>query len=330
MRVLITGVTGQAGTILAEQLTDAGHAVHGLVRGQARAECSRLPERIADRVSLIEGDLSDQSSLISAIHATEPDVVYNLAAATFVGMSWRQPAVMSEITGVGALRVLEAIRIVNPKIRFVQASSSEQFGSSGDAFQEARAQMDELVPFRPRSPYGVAKTFAHLTTVNYRESYGLHASTAIMFNYESPRRGPEFLPRKVSLAVSRIAAGETVRLKLGNLDTMRDWGWAEEYMAALPLIAAQEFPDDYVLATGEAHTVRELISYAYEYAGLGQVVMDRTMEELTPEHVRPADIAYLCGDASKAKAVLGWEATWKFRDVVRGLVDADMKRMGIR
>ena len=260
----------------------------------------------------MDGDLLDQSSLQRALVLAEPDVVFNLGALTFVGMSWDQPTLMTEVTGLGVLRMLEAIRAVNPAIRFLQASSSEMFGQVREMPQR------ETTPFWPRSPYGVAKLFAHHVTVNYRESYGLHASTAIMFNHESPRRGEEFVTRKVTRAATRIAAGLQAKLALGNLEARRDWGWAEDYMTALPLIAAQE-PDDFVLATGETHSVRELVEMAFDEVGLdyrNHVTRDEAM-------LRPADVPVLLGDASKARDVLGWEATVKFEQIVSRLIAAD-------
>ena len=262
-------------------------------------------------MTLIEGDLLDQSSLQRALVESEPDVVYNLGALTYVGMSWDQPTLMTEVTGLGVLRMLEAIRAVDPTIRFVQASSSEQFGAVRETPQ------NEETPFYPRSPYGVAKLFAHHVTVNYRESYDIRASTAIMFNHESPRRGEEFVTQKVAKAVKRIAQGSQELLRLGNLNASRDWGWAPDYMRALPLIAAA-LPDDFVLATGEAHRVGDLVVAAFAAAGIDwrdRVIMDA-------EFLRPADVECLQGDASKAKRVLGWEATVRFDEIVKRLVEA--------
>lgn len=310
MRALITGVTGQDGSYLAEQLVAEGHEVYGLIRGQRNPKRGWIQSLVPD-LRLIEGDLLDQSSLQRALVAAEPDVVFNLAALTFVGMSWDQPVLMTEVTGLGVLRMLEAIRLVNPRIRLVQASSSEQFGSEP-------APQDERTAFHPRSPYGVAKTFAHHVVVNYRESYGIHASTAIMFNHESPRRGEEFVTQKVAKAAKRIANWEDDRLALGNLDSKRDWGWAPDYMRALPMIAAQDEPDDYVLATGEAHSVLQLVEAAFDEVGLDwrrYVVRD-------PDLYRPADVEHLCGDAIKAKRVLGWEPTVTFREIVARMVEA--------
>jgi GDPmannose 4,6-dehydratase len=316
MRALITGVTGQDGSYLAEQLTADGHEVWGLVRGQANPKRGWI-QQLVPSLQLLDGDLLDQSSLVDALQAAKPDVVFNLGAVTFVGMSWQQPTLMTEVTGLGVLRLLEAIRQVDPAIRLVQASSSEMFGS-------APAPQNELTPFRPRSPYGAAKAFAHHTTVNYRESYGLHASTAIMFNHESPRRGEEFVTRKVSLAVARIAAGQQREpLELGNSTAYRDWGWAPEYVAALPLIAQQETPGDYVLATGEAHSVADLYELAFREVGLSWAGNTR----YNPSLLRPADVQHLRGDATRAREMLGWQARVRFAEVVRRLVESDLQAL---
>lgn len=312
MRALITGVTGQDGSYLAEQLAEAGHEVFGLLHGQRNPKRAWIQDLVPS-LQLVEGDLLDQSSLQHALVAAGPDVVFNLGALTFVGMSWRQPTLMTEVTGLGCLRMLEAIRAVDPGIRMVQASTSEMFGSSP-------APQRESTPFHPRSPYGVAKLFAHHTAVNYRESYGLHVSTAIMFNHESPRRGEEFVTRKVTAAAARIAAGQQTHLGLGNLHSRRDWGWAPDYTRALPLMAAADEPGDYVLATGETHSVRELVEAAFDAVGLDwrqHVRQDR-------EQFRPADVEDLQGDPGHAREALGWEPTWKFADIVRYLVAADV------
>ena len=308
MRALITGVTGQDGSYLAEQLTADGWEVYGLIRGQRNPKREWIAS-LVPTMRLIDGDLLDQSSLQRALVESEPDVVFNLGALTFVGMSWDQPTLMTEVTGLGALRMLEAIRAINPRIRFVQASSSEQFGAVRESPQR------ETTPFWPRSPYGVAKLFAHHVTVNYRESYGIHASAAIMFNHESPRRGPEFVTSKVIHGALDIAAGATGPLRLGNLEARRDWGWAPDFMRALPLIAMQDQPDDFVLATGEMHSVAELCELAFAWVGLDwrdHVVSD-------PALFRPADVNELLGDASKARSVLGWEPTMRFADIVPAL-----------
>lgn len=313
MRTLITGITGQAGSYLAEQLAADGHHVTGLIRGQHNPKRAWI-ESLVPGVTLVEGDLLDQSSLQYAVAVAEPDVVVNLAALTYVGMSWRQPTLMTEVTGLGCLRMLEAIRAVDPSIRFVQASSSEMFGA-------ACAPQSETTPFHPRSPYGVAKVFAHHTTGNYRDSYGMHASTAIMFNNESPRRGEEFVTRKVTVAAARIAQGAQRELRLGNIHSRRDWGWTPDFMRAIPLIAEQDEPGDYVLATGESHTVAELCETAFAAVGLDwrdHVVIDESL-------YRPADVDHLEGDPSRARDMLGWEATRRFADIVPALVHDDLR-----
>ena len=310
MRALITGVTGQDGSYLAEQLVADGWDVYGLIRGQRNPKRPWIEGLVPD-LTLIEGDLLDQSSLQRALVAAEPDVVFNLGALTFVGMSWDQPTLMTEVTGLGVLRMLEAIRSVNQRIRFVQASSSEQFGS-------APAPQNENTPFHPRSPYGVAKTFAHHVVVNYRESYGIHASAAIMFNHESPRRGEEFVTQKVAKAAVRIARGEQDHLYLGNLEAKRDWGWAPDYMRALPMIAAQDKPDDYVLATGQTHAVEEMVERAFDLVGLDWEAYVRR----DPGLFRPADVAELLGDARKARERLLWAPETTFYEIVDRMVDA--------
>lgn len=312
MRALITGATGQDGSYLAEQLAADGHEVWGLIHGQRNPRRAWI-EVLVPGIRLVDGDLLDTSSLMAALEDSQPDVVYNLGALTFVGMSWRQPAAMTSVTGLGVLRLLEAVRSVNPGIRVVQASTSEMFGSSP-------APQREDTPFRPRSPYGVAKLFAHHTAVNYRESYGMHISTAIMFNHESPRRGEEFVTRKVTAAAARIAAGRQQGLWLGNLDARRDWGWAPDYVAALPLMAARDEPDDFVLATGRSHSVWDLCRQAFAEVGLDAAAFVRT----DPALHRPADVEHLEGDASKARRVLGWAPTLGFGDIVRELVRADI------
>lgn len=315
MRALITGVTGQDGSYLAEQLADDGLEVWGMLRGHRHPKRAWIRELVPD-LHLIEGDLLDQSSLQGVLNTVQPDVVYNLGALTYVGMSWQQPTLMTEVTGLGVLRLLEAVRSVNPGIRVVQASTSEMFGSSP-------APQSEDTPFAPRSPYGTAKLFAHHTAVNYRESYGMHISTAIMFNHESPRRGEEFVTRKVTSAVARIAAGRQSELLLGNMESRRDWGWAPDYMRALPLMAAQDVPGDFVLATGETHTVWELCEAAFREVGLeagARVGVD-------PAMYRPADVEHLQGDASHAAKVLGWEPSHGFADIVRELVKADVEAL---
>ncbi len=313
MKALITGVTGQDGSYLAEQLAADGHEVYGLVRGQANPKLAWLRELVPS-LRVLHGDLLDQSSLQQALVTAQPDVVFNLAAVTFVGMSWQQPTVMSEVTGLGCLRMLEAIRAVDPGIRFVQASTSEMFG-------DCPGPQDERTPLRPVSPYGVAKTFAHHMTTGYRESHGLHASAAIMFNHESPRRGEEFVTRKVSMAAARIAAGLQDKLILGRLEPRRDWGWAPDYMRALPLIAARDEPGDYVLATGETHSVQDLCDAAFAAAGLDAA--DHVLSESAL--YRPSEVWELCGDASRARVMLGWRPEVRFPEIVRRLVARDLE-----
>ena len=312
MRVLITGVTGQDGSYLAEQLAAAGHQVFGLIRGQANHRRQWI-QNLVPSIELIEGDLLDQSSLYRAITIADPEVIYNLGAITYIGVSWNQPTLMSEVTGLGPLRMLEAIRAINPDIKFVQASTSEMFGNAREAPQ------NETTPLALRSPYGAAKAFAHHLTINYRESYNMHASTAIMFNHESPRRGLEFVTRKVTHAAAEIADGWKETLRLGSLTPCRDWGWAPEYMRALPLIAARDEPGDYVLATGEAHSVKELCQVAFESVGLNYedwLGYDESM-------IRPADVPHLLGDASKARKFLAWQPTIRFREIVERMVRAE-------
>jgi GDPmannose 4,6-dehydratase len=307
---LITGITGQDGTYLAEHLLAEGYEVHGMVRGQNNPRIALVKQLVPD-VRLIEGDLHDQSSLIAALESSQPDEVYNLAAISFVALSFKQAINTGEITGLGVTRMLDAIRLVNAGIRFYQASSSEMFGKVRETPQT------ELTPFHPRSPYGVAKTYGHHITVNYRESYGLFACSGILFNHESPRRGLEFVSRKITHAVARIKAGLDTQLALGNLDAQRDWGFAGDYVRAMHLMLQQEGPDDYVVATGETHSVREL---AFGQAGMrwqDHVVVDERF-------LRPAEVDMLIGDASKAHRVLGWQPTVSFPELVAMMVESDL------
>lgn len=313
MRVLITGVTGQDGSYLAEQQVAAGHEVYGMVRGQRNPRRQWIQDLVPE-LHLLDGDLQDQSSLQHVIKEANPDIIYNLGALTFVGMSWHQPALMSDVTGLGVLRLLEAIRTVKPDVRLVQASTSEQFGSSSPP------QWEET-PFHPRSPYGVAKTFAHQSVVNYRESYGLHASTAIMFNHTSIRRGFEFVERKITKSVAEISIGIREFVGLGNLNSFRDWGWAPDYMEALPLIAAQEKPGDYCLATGESHSVFELLEAAFRFVDLDPYNYLRD----DPAMHRPADVEYLQGRPWKANSLLGWKHAQTFKSIVFTLMKHDLK-----
>jgi GDPmannose 4,6-dehydratase len=313
VRALITGVCGQDGSYLAEHLAASGHTVFGLVRGQPNAKRAWI-ERLVPGIKLVEGDLLDQSSLQRALAASEPDVVYNLGAITYVGMSWQQPTVMSEVTGLGVLRLLEAVREVNPRVRVVHASSSEMFGDAQESPQT------ETTRLAPRSPYGVAKCYAHHMVRNYRDSYGLFAATVIMFNHESPRRGTEFVTRKVTRAAARISQGQQRFLDLGNVDSRRDWGWAPEYMTALPLVAHHTEPDDFVVATGESHSVRELVAEAFSAVELDYRNHLRIRDNL----YRPADVDHLQGDASKIRRTFGWQANVAFGQVVRLLVAHDL------
>lgn len=314
MRALIIGVTGQDGSYLAEQLAADGHTVYGMLRGQVHPKRDWL-QRLVPNIHFVYGDLLDLSSLCGVIGEAQPDVVFNLGAVTFVGMSWHQPTVISEITGLGCMRVLEAIRIMNPEIRFVQASSSEMFGDVTESPQ------DEDTPFNPVSSYGVAKVYAHHTTVTYRNSFGIHASNVMMFNHESVRRGEEFVTRKVTAAVARIAAGEQDKLKLGQLSPSRDWGWAPDYMRALPLIANRNIPGDFVLATGVTHTVAEWCEIAFNVAGLDW----KDYVEIDESLFRPSEVWTLTGDASKAHEKLGWRPTAKFEDIITRMVECDMR-----
>jgi GDPmannose 4,6-dehydratase len=313
MRALITGITGQDGSYLAELLLTKGYEVFGLVRRSSVKRFERI-EAIMDSISLVEGDLTDQSSLDSVIDAVQPDEVYNLAAQSFVPVSWNQPVLTGDVTGLGVTRVLEAIRKHSPKARFLQASSSEMFGKVREMPQT------ELTPFYPRSPYGVAKTFGHYITVNYRESYGLYACAAIGFNHESPRRGMEFVTRKVTHQVARIKCGLANKLAMGNLDAKRDWGFAGDYVYAMWLILQQAEPEDFVLATGETHSIRELLEVAFAAAGLDW----KQHVHCDPKLMRPAEVEYLCGDASKAREKLGWKPRLGFAELIKMMVEADL------
>jgi GDPmannose 4,6-dehydratase len=312
-RALITGITGQDGSYLAEFLLEKGYQVYGMVRRSSTEAFERIAH-LRDRIDVREGDLLDQLSLIMLLRDIDPHEVYNLAAMSFVPTSWEQPILTGEVTALGATRLLEAIRVVDRSIRFYQASSSEMFGKVRETPQT------ELTPFHPRSPYGVAKTYAHYITVNYRESYGIFACSGILFNHESPRRGRQFVTRKVSDGVARIKAGLARELRLGTLEARRDWGFAGDYVQAMWLMLQQPQPDDYVIATGETHTVRHLCEVAFEHAGLDwteHVVVD-------PALVRPAEVDLLIGDAGKARRVLGWAPKHSFRELVQMMVDADL------
>ena len=316
---LITGITGQDGSYLAELLLSKGYSVWGMVRRSSSESFDRI-EHIRDRVTLVHGDLLDQSSLVSVLQQSEPDEVYGLAAQSFVPTSWSQPVLTAEFTAVGVTRLLEAIRQVNPKIRFYQASSSEMFG------QVRETPQTETTPLYPRSPYGVAKCFGHYLTVNYRESYGMFCCSGILFNHESPRRGLEFVTRKVTDGVAKINAGKATHLSLGNLDAYRDWGYAGDYVEAMWLMLQQPAADDFVIATGKMHSVRDLVEVAFSHAGLDyqdHVVLDDSL-------IRPAEVELLVGDSSKAQKILGWEPRIDFPTLIRMMVDADVERHGSR
>ncbi|HEY6270588.1 MAG TPA: GDP-mannose 4,6-dehydratase [Terriglobales bacterium] len=313
MRALITGVTGQDGSYLAEFLLDKNYEVFGLVRRSSLEKYDRI-ENIADRICFVEGDLTDQSSLDQAVEQIQPHEVYNLAAQSFVPVSWNQPVLTGDVTGLGVLRVLEAIRRHCPKAKFLQASSSEMFG------KVAESPQSETTRFHPRSPYGVAKVFAHHITVNYRESYGIFACSSICFNHESPRRGSEFVTRKVTQHAARIKLGLCDRLKMGNLDAQRDWGYAGDYIRAMWLMLQQPQAEDFVIATGKTHSVQELLDAAFSRARLDW----KRHVEIDPKLVRPAEVDYLCGDASRARRTLGWKPEVDFHQLVAMMVDADL------
>jgi len=315
-RALITGITGQDGSYLADLLLSKGYEVWGMVRRSSTTANERIAH-IHDRINFIQGDLLDQPSLVTAILASQPDEVYNLAAQSFVPTSWSQPVLTSEFTALGVTRLLEAIRQVNPQIRFYQASSSEMFGKVRETPQ------NELTPFYPRSPYGVAKAYGHYITVNYRESYDMHASSGILFNHESPRRGLEFVTRKVSHGVARIAFGLDSELSMGNLDAKRDWGFAGDYVEAMWRMMQQEQGGDFVIATGETHTIKELVEVAFARVGLD---WERYVT-IDPAFIRPAEVDLLIGDYTQARAVLGWEPTVGFKALVQMMVDEDIRRL---
>jgi GDPmannose 4,6-dehydratase len=315
-RALITGITGQDGSYLAELLLEKEYEVFGMVR-RASTETFERIEHLVDRIGLVQGDLLDPASLLAVVEETQPQEVYNLAAQSFVPTSWNQPVLTAEYTGVGVTRLLEAIRRVDPEIRFYQASSSEMFGKVREVPQ------NELTPFYPRSPYGVAKAYGHFITVNYRESYDLFAVSGILFNHESPRRGLEFVTRKISDGVARIKLGLESELRLGDLEPRRDWGYAGDYVRAMWSMLQQDEPRDYVVATGEAHSIREFLDLAFARAGLDLGDHVRVDERF----LRPAEVDHLVGDASKARAELGWEPEVTFRELVELMVDADVERL---
>ncbi len=311
---LITGITGQDGSYLAELLLEKGYEVHGMVRRASTEKFDRI-EHLGDRITLHQADLLDHRSLVDALRAAQPDEVYNLAAMSFVAVSWIQPTLTAEFTGVGVTRVLEALREVCPEARFYQASSSEMFGKVLETPQT------EATPFYPRSPYGVAKVYGHHITVNYRESYGLHASSGILFNHESPRRGREFVTRKITWHAAAIKLGKAHELALGNLDARRDWGFAKDYVEAMWLMLQQEQAGDFVIATGETNTVRRCVEVAFDEVGLD---CERYVR-LDDQFLRPAEVDLLVGDAGKAKRILGWEPTTTFEDLIRLMVRADLE-----
>ena len=315
-RALITGITGQDGSYLAELLLDKGYEVHGLVRRSSTERFERL-EHIRDRVTLHQGDLLDHRSLVDALRTSEPDEIYNLAAMSYVHVSWSQPVLTAEFTGVGVTRILEAMREVCPDARFYQASSSEMFGRVREVPQ------NEATPLYPRSPYGVAKTYGHYITVNYRESYGLFACSGILFNHESPRRGLEFVTRKVTTAAAAIKLGHQEELLLGNLDAERDWGYAKDYVKAMWLMLQQDEPEDFVIATNQTHSVRELVERAFARVDLDPADYVGT----DPANMRPAEVDHLRGDYSKAREKLGWEPQTTFEELIDLMVDEDLKRL---
>ena len=332
-RALITGITGQDGAYLAKFLIKKGYKVFGLKRRTSSSNLWRLKYlNILEEIEIIEGDLLDISSLESAIKQTDPHEVYNLAAQSFVALSWSQPVYTAEVTGIGVLRVLEAIRRINPKIKFYQASSSEMFGKVREIPQR------ETTPFYPRSPYGVSKVFGYWITVNYRESYGMFACNGILFNHESPLRGLEFVTRKISMGVAKIKKGLIDYIELGNLDSKRDWGFAGDYVEAMWLMLQQEEPDDYVVATGETHTVREFVELAFKEVGIEIVWKGKGLNEqgidartgkvlvkVNPKFFRPAEVDLLVGDSTKARKKLGWKPKIKFNELVKIMIQEDLR-----
>lgn len=314
---LITGITGQDGSYLADLLLDKGYTVYGLIRRLSTPNISRI-DHILDKIELLQGDLTDQSSLNEAMRTAQPDEVYNLAAQSFVGTSWNQPVLTGDVTGLGVVRVLEAVRHMSPDAHVYQASTSEMFGKVQETPQT------EQTKFYPRSPYGFAKVYGYWACVNFRESYDMHVSNGILFNHESPRRGVEFVTRKITDGVARIYHGLSSELRLGNLDAKRDWGFAGDYVDAMWRMLQQDTPDDYVIATGETHSVQEFVEQAFSAVGLDwkdYVVID-------PKFVRPAEVQLLLGDASKAKRVFGWEPKVRFDELVKMMVEGDVERLG--
>lgn len=314
---LITGITGQDGSYLAEFLLEKGYKVYGLTRRTSTVNNERI-EHIQEKIELLQGDLLDQSSLTEAVSLAQPDEVYNLAAQSFVKTSWNQPVLTGEFTAIGVTRMLEAVRAVNPKIKFYQASSSEMFGKVTETPQK------ETTRFHPRSPYGVAKVYGHYITLNYRESFDMFACSGILFNHESPRRGLEFVTRKISNAVARISLGKQSELELGNLDSKRDWGFAGDYVEAMWLMLQQDNPDDYVVSTGETHSVEEFVKLAFEVVGIDD--WSKYVKSNMAAYMRPAEVDYLIGDASKARDVLGWAPKTSFKQLVEMMVKSDLEK----
>jgi GDPmannose 4,6-dehydratase len=312
---LVTGITGQDGSYLAELLLDKGYDVHGMVRRASTEKFDRI-EQIRDRITLHQGDLLDQRSLVDALRASKPSEIYNLAAMSFVAVSWIQPTLTAEFTGVGVTRMLEAMREVCPEARFYQASSSEMFGKVLEVPQT------ETTPFYPRSPYGVAKVYGHFITVNYRESYDLHATSGILFNHEGPRRGLEFVTRKITWHAAAIKHGLLKELRLGNLDAERDWGYAKDYVEAMWLMLQQDTAEDYVIATGKSHSVRECCEVAFDEAGLGDFEQYVTIDS---SFVRPAEVDHLIGSPAKAERDLGWKPATSFEQLIRLMTRADLE-----
>ena len=317
-QALITGVTGQDGGYLSKLLVENGYRVYGLDRRTSTPTTERLHYlEVLDRITLLDGDVTDQGSMVRALEAAEPDEVYNLAAQSFVGSSWRQPVLTMEVNGIGAVNVLEAIRLVNPKIRFYQASTSEMFGLTAEPVQS------ETSPFHPRSPYAIAKLFAHWSTINYRESFGLFACAGILFNHESPVRGIEFVSRKITDGVARIKHGVAKGLRMGNLKAKRDWGFAGDYVRAMRLMLQAERPQEYVVATGRSVSVEEFCRIAFEYVRLDW----REYVSVDPQITRPAEVPALCGDAATVKAELGWQPATTLEELIAMMVEADLKRV---
>ncbi|MEE8478160.1 MAG: GDP-mannose 4,6-dehydratase [Gemmatimonadales bacterium] len=313
---LITGITGQDGSYLAELLLEKGYQVFGIVRRTSHQGYERI-EHLLDKVELLPADLLDQHSLTGVIHDTKPDEVYNLGTQSYVPTSWTQPVLTGEFTALGVTRILEAVRLAHPEARFYQASSSEMFGKVTETPQR------ESTPFHPRSPYGVAKVYGHWITVNYRESYGMYAVSGILFNHESPRRGIEFVTRKITDGAARIKLGLAKDLRLGNIDARRDWGWAGDYVDAMWRMLQQPEPEDYVIGTGLTHSVRDLIEIAFAHVGLDW----QTYVKQDPKFIRPAEVDVLLADPSKAKAKLGWEPQVGFEEMILRMVDADLERL---